>query len=79
MWEETVIEGKVMWQSDHGTVFKTPDGKFVAGVPRVIKLGPFQTVEEAQQIAEDSDGNLDRLLENYNIHLTKLSDTTRGQ
>jgi hypothetical protein len=79
MWNERVIEGKLMWESDHGTVFKTPDGKFVAGVPRVIKLGPFDTVEEAKQAAEDPEGNLDRTIETYNLQLTNLSNAVRGQ
>ncbi len=79
MWNEIIVEGKLMWQSDHGTVFKTPDGKFVSGVPRVVKLGPFDTVEEAKQAAEDGDGNLDRAIENFNLSLTNLTNAVKGQ
>lgn len=79
MWEEVELEGSTIWNSDSGTVFKTPEGSYVAGVPRVVKLGPFASVEEAQQAAEDADGGLDRALEQYNLNLVNLVDELRGK
>ena len=72
MWNESKAEGKTFWESDYGTIFKTPEGQFIAGVPRIIKLGPFDNIEEAKKFAEDSEGNINRMLENYNLEITNL-------
>ena len=73
MWEEHEEEGKIIWINESvGNVIKMKNSQFLAMVPRVVKLGPFDTVEEAKQVAEDKQG-LDRVLDNYNLHLTNLS------
>lgn len=78
MWKQVIEEGQVIWVNESvGNVIKTPGGKYVAAIPKIIKLGPFHTVEEAQQAAENQD-SLQRVLDNYNLSLVGLADAIRG-
>ena len=72
-WKEVVEEGSVIYVNEEvGNVVKTPDGKYVCMIPKVIKLGPFDTLDVAQSVAEDKE-NLERNLENFNLNLVNFS------
>lgn len=77
MWKELIEEGVVWYVNDEvGNVQKLSNGQYVAMVPRVVKLGPFNSLEEAKQAAMDKEG-LSRIIETYNLNLTQLSNALR--
>ena len=79
-WQEVVEEGVVFWvNQDLGNVQKMPDGAYVALMPKIIKLGPFETVEQAQQCLSANKASIDELLKNYNSSLLNLSETVKVQ
>lgn len=78
MWKEHVIEGQVWYVNEEvGNVQKIAGGQFVAMVPKVVRLGPFDTLEQAQQAAEDKEG-LERVTETYNLQLTQFIKQLKG-
>lgn len=72
MWREQ-LEDEQLWyiNDDIGSIYQTSNGQFVAMVPKVVKLGPFNTIEEAKQVAEDKEG-LERVLDQYNLQLVNF-------
>jgi hypothetical protein len=72
MWKQVIEDGCVVWVNEQvGNVMKLPDGSYVAMVPKVIKLGPFDTLEKAQKSAENKE-SLKLAIENYNLSLTNF-------
>ena len=72
-WQETIEDGKVYWVNDeHGNVLKLADGVYIGLMPRVLKLGPFLTVEQAQRALENNKIAVDNLIENFNQEMAGL-------
>ena len=72
MWKEHIEEGQVFYIHETlGNIQKLSSGQYVALIPKVIKLGAFDNLEEAQQAAADKAG-LDRAVESYNLHLVNF-------
>jgi hypothetical protein len=79
-WQEVVEEGVIFWvHQELGNVQKMPDGKYVALMPKIIKLGPFETIEQAQQTLSANKDSIDKLVENYNNSLLNLSEAVKVQ
>lgn len=72
MWKEHIEEGQIFYVHEQlGNIQKITGGQFVSMVPKIVRLGPFDTLEEAKQAVEDKEG-LNRAIDNYNLHLTNL-------
>jgi len=71
-WREVVEDGRVFWVHDTiGNVMKLAEGSYIAMIPKVVKMGPFKTPEEAQGAAIKNRTELDHVLEEYNSELMK--------
>lgn len=72
-WEEVHGGGGHFWVNEKfGNVAKTSDGSYISLIPKVVKLGPFLTLEEAKKAVEDTT-SLDHTLERFNLDLEKGS------
>jgi len=70
-WNEMTVEGSTMWVSDtHGTIMKTPNGQYVAMVPKVIRVGPFTDLDPAKSACEDTT-KLNQVLDEYNLEVIR--------
>ena len=77
LWKEIIEQGVVWYVNEEvGNIQKLANGQFVALVPKVVRLGPFNSLDEAKQAVEDKQG-LNQIIETYNINLTQLSNALR--
>lgn len=71
-WQEVVEEGQVFWVHESlGNVVKSGE-MYMAMLPKVIRLGPFDTLEQAQQALEVNRSSLDQVLTGFNHDLINL-------
>ena len=53
-WQKEVVENQEFWVNDSvGSIMKTNERKFLVLIPKIIQLGPFETLEEAQNKAAE--------------------------
>jgi hypothetical protein len=78
-WREVIEEGHVFYVSEDGNIAKIGDGKFVAIMPATVKLGPFDTVEQAQQAVEENKEALKQYIHSFNEHLLMMSKAIKYQ
>ena len=53
-WQKTVEENQEFWVNDSvGSIMKTNERKFLVLIPKIVQLGPFETLEEAQNKATE--------------------------
>lgn len=69
-WEEVIEEGRVFWINDEvGSIMKSGEGMYFGFLPKVLKLGPFTSKEEAQRAMTQNLDTLNALVENFNRQL----------
>jgi hypothetical protein len=51
-WKEVEEDGMKFWISDVGNIVKTGDDSYVSIFPKMMKLGPFKTLELCQEALE---------------------------
>ena len=69
-WVEVVDEGQIFYVNDSlGSIQKLTNDVYVALIPRVFKLGPFKTLEEAKKVMSLTKCDIDNILEEYNLTL----------
>lgn len=69
-WEQVNEDGGTFWvHNDHGNVFKQTDSSYIAMVPKVFKLGPFKTLEEAQKVLETCKQEISQAIDVVNERL----------
>lgn len=78
-WKERIEEGHVFYMSDIGNIYKDLGGNFTAIMPATVKLGPFETLEQAQQAVEENILTLRSYLDAFNSHLVELSKAMKLQ
>lgn len=72
-WQEVHEGGQVFWVHDElGNVLKSGE-LFFALMPKVIKLGPFDSAEQAQQALSQNRQAVDQVLDALNNDLVNLS------
>ena len=72
-WQEVHENGQVFWVHDElGNVLKSGE-KFFALMPKVIRLGPFESREQAQQVLSENRKAVDQVLDGLNTELVNLS------
>lgn len=72
-WKEVTEEGQVFWVHDElGNVMKLGDNIFIAMMPKVIKLGPFSSAEQAKEVLENHTKGVDQVLEHLNHNLLTI-------
>jgi hypothetical protein len=70
-WKEVVEEGRVFWINDElGNVVKVGDDSYVAMVPLICRLGPFNSLEDAKEALTHKQ-ELKNIIEEYN-HTRKI-------
>ncbi len=53
-WQKEVVENQEFWVNDDiGSIMKTNERKFLVLIPKIIQLGPFASLEEAQDKATE--------------------------
>jgi len=68
-WTKVVEADQIFFINEEiGNILETLDGKFLATIPKIVRLGPFDTLEAAKQSAEDREG-LNKTIDTYNLHL----------
>ncbi len=66
-WEKVVEDGMEIWVNEElGNVYKLPNGEFVAMIPKILKFGPFKSVEDGQQFVETKKQELSQALDLLN-------------
>lgn len=74
-WKEVIEEGVVYYVNNAlGNVMKVDENSYVALLPKVIRLGPFENLQQAQQALEINKAALENILTAFNhdiINLTK--------
>jgi hypothetical protein len=69
-WEKVEEDGNTFWvHMDHGNVFKQSETSYIAMVPKVVKFGPFKTLEEAQKVLETCKQDVSQALDILNDKL----------
>jgi hypothetical protein len=78
-WKEVIVEGHVFYEGENGNVAKLSDGVYVAIVPATARLGPFETLEQAQQAVQENVEALRKHIDSFNDSLMVLSKATKIQ
>ena len=69
-WKHVVENETNYWiNEDIGNIMQTKEKAFIVLCPKVIKLGPFSNVEDAQQAIESNQKKIDELLDGFNLEL----------
>lgn len=76
-WEKEV-DGEQEWYTNEqlGSITKVAD-LYIAMFPKLVKIGPFKTFEEAEKSLKDKAG-LDKLLDQYNMEIVEKLKSERG-
>ena len=65
-WKEVIENGSVYYVNEEvGTIIKTAEGLFIACFPKIVKMGPFDSLTAAQSSFEFKN-ELDASLDQYN-------------
>jgi len=73
-WKEVIEDGVVCYvNEEYGQVTKLTDGAYLSLVPKIIKLGPFETLEQAQQAIVKNKAVINSMLDDFNHNLVDLS------
>lgn len=72
-WKEIIEEGQVYYVNEMlGNIVKLPaDDGFIVVYPKLIKLGPFKTLNDAKGILENKRNMIDNLVDQFNLDLIK--------
>lgn len=66
-WEKVVEDGMEIWvNEDLGNVYKLPNGEFIAMIPKILKFGPFKSVEDGKKFVETKKQELSQALDLLN-------------
>ena len=77
-WKHTTEEGQDYWVSEQfGNIVKitsAQDGKdyFIGMIPKVVKLGPFEDIEQAKKAVEQSADQIGIWLDRFNENMLEL-------
>ncbi len=67
-WVEMVEDGQVYYvNEDVGNILKVAESMYIAMMPKVLKLGPFSSLEDAKA-AFDRKKEIDDLVTQYNTN-----------
>lgn len=73
-WVEVIEDGVVLYvNEEYGQVMKLTDGAYIAMAPKVVKLGPFETAEAAQQAIVKNSALINEMLDTFNHQLVDLA------
>jgi len=73
-WQKVTEDGREFWVNEKlGNIVKLAEDQFVCLYPKIIKLGPFKTIEEAQNVLESKGKALENLLDSFNADLINLN------
>jgi len=71
-WQQVEEDGATYYvHKEFGNVIKLSETAYVAMIPRIVKVGPFKTLEEAQQLVVTCKEKVDASFELLNQELTK--------
>lgn len=72
-WKEVHEEGQVFWVNEElGNVLKAGEGVYISMLPKIIRLGPFETLSQAQQALSVNKKSLDEIIDRFNQDLLNL-------
>ena len=84
-WTHLTENGQDFWVNEKiGNIVKASDTSagtdyFVAMIPKVVKLGPFETLEEAKQAAEQNVERLQEWARQFNEAYMGFLDEIKGE
>lgn len=72
-----VQEGDAVWYEhpELGNIFVSPDGLFICAYPKIISIGPFETLDKAKMALDSFRGSIDNSL---NAAVTQLVDDSKN-
>jgi hypothetical protein len=71
-WREVIEEGQIFYINEKlGNIQKLCDGVYIAFFPKIIKLGPFSSLESAKQALESCETLFDDTIETLNQKVSK--------
>ncbi len=77
-WKEVVEEGQTFFINEEvGNIVKADEQTFICLLPKMVRLGPFNSLEEAKSAIENNKESLNKHLENFNNQLTNFSEVVR--
>lgn len=72
-WEMVIEDGHVFWVHDHlGNIQQTANEKYYSYLPKVVRLGPFNSLGEAKFAIVNNKAALDKLIEDFNESVVSL-------
>lgn len=78
-WKEVSEEGVVCYVHDElGQVTKLTEGVYVGMMPKVIKFGPFDTLEQTQQAMVTNKAVVEKMLDDFNHNLVDLAKAIKS-
>lgn len=71
-WKEVVEDGQVWYiHEEHGNIIKLTEDSYVAMIPRVVKIGPFTSLDNAKSALVWKKDELEAVLEEFNSRVVK--------
>ena len=71
-WKKTIEEGLEFWVNDEvGSIMKTNEDKYLVLLPRVVQIGPFDTLGQAQDLLGEHMDEIDKALNCATVGLIK--------
>ena len=69
-WNRVIEDGQEFWVNDEiGSIMKTNERKYLILLPRVVQIGPFETLEQAKTLLENDMDRIDKALNKATIEL----------
>lgn len=71
-WKEVVEDGQIWFvHEEHGNIIKLTEDSYVAMLPKVLRLGPFSSLENAKSALVWKKEELEAALEEFNTKVMK--------
>jgi hypothetical protein len=71
-WKE-VVEDEQVWfvHEEHGNIIQVGENSYIAMFPKVVRLGPFSSLENAKSALVWKKQEVDVMIEEFNQKVTK--------
>ncbi len=82
-WKEVTEEGQVYFVNEElGNILKGAEGCYISLMPKIVRLGPFETLEQAQKVMDERktiDEMIDTTVDTYNENILQLMKQAKSE
>jgi len=66
-WKKIEEDGLIFYiNNEYGNIAELSENSFIVIMPKAVKLGPFESLDQAKQIMVQNKKSLDELIDNFN-------------